>query len=212
MDGAVPSSFLSQYQGVRPLDDAAWKADGSPSAWQVYDPTLTAGKSALRQKIRLSAKPGNKFGNNTNAGPVVFDLVGRDVTTKEVMGLPSDEASLRARLLRGYAGHDTESDTPASRDAWMFQVTLGVLRDMPVSPATRAAAYRILTPLHGIRPLGQVKDPLGRTGQGVGMPVAGLEQQIIVDPKTGSLLTDQKPAPLPQIPTEQEPAPPKTAS
>jgi hypothetical protein len=66
---------------------------------------------------------------------------------------------------------------------------------MPVKPAVRAAAYQVLAGLDGVRSLGEVTDPLGRKGQGIARTenwVTGtFERQLIVDPETGVLLTDQ---------------------
>ncbi|MEK8171529.1 hypothetical protein NKH77_25245 [Streptomyces sp. M19] len=70
---------------------------------------------------------------------------------------------------------------------------------MPVTARVRAAAYRVIADLPGIRALGEVADPLGRRGLGFALPNPGdqpgygtVESQLIVDPDTGALLTDQQ--------------------
>jgi hypothetical protein len=185
------SWWVSKGLGARPAtpaDVAAWKADGSPSTWTTPGPGK---KSAGNIRLSTAARP--SFGNPINMGPLVFDLVGKNVTVKEIMSLPGTEAALRKRLLTGYHGHDTESNAPLGRDPWLFRVTADVLSDMPVSPATRAAAYQILAHIQSTRSLGRVTDPLGRTGEGVAFSDAsGLERQILVDTGTGQLLSDQQ--------------------
>jgi hypothetical protein len=188
------SWFTSQFMGTHPADEAAWRADGSPTHWRVSGALMKGQAAKGGPQVDLSTTGNPSSGNPINTGPLVFDLVGTNVSVRTVMDLPGDEAALRRRLLRGYAGHGTESNGPMGRDPWLFQVTINLLSAMPVSPATRAAAYKILAHLAGTRPLGQVKDALGRTGQGVAMADGpdGLERQIIVDTRTGLLLSDQE--------------------
>ncbi|MGI8329982.1 CU044_5270 family protein [Actinomadura scrupuli] len=193
------SRFVDQGLGAAPLtaaDKAAWQQDGSPASWQVTVGKPKAGNPKAVGRLLLESAPRKPFGGQTNLGDKVFDLAGRNVTVAELQALPADPAGLKRRILQGYAGHGTESSgDPMARDPWLFQVTTGLLREMPVKPAVRAAAYKILAGLKGVRSLGQVTDPLGRTGQGIGMretnALGTSERQIIVNPATGILLTDQ---------------------
>jgi len=194
------SWFVSKSLGAHPAtpaDEAAWKADGSPSTWQAEFkvPARPGSKPGAAKKLQLTTASKPSFGNPSNLGPYVFDLVGKNVTVKEVMALPSTEKALRDRLLQGYHGHDTESDLPMARDPWLFRVTADLLANMPVSPATRAAAYQILAHINGTRALGRITDPLGRSGEAVAFAesdATGLERQIVVDTGTGLLLSDQE--------------------
>lgn len=193
------SRFVDQGLGAGPLgaaDKAAWVQDGSPTSWQVTvsDPKANNKKGADR--LVLSSAARKPYGGPSNVGDKVFDLAGKNVTVAQLQALPGDRDGLQKRLLQGYAGHGTESGSdPMARDPWLFQVTAGLLEDMPVKPAVRAAAYKILAGLKGVRALGQVTDQQGRKGQGIGLSAnygAGMvERQIIVDPATGMLLTDQ---------------------
>ncbi len=81
-------------------------------------------------------------------------------------------------LLEGCEGYGTESGKLKDADSWLYQVTSGILRDMPVKPAVRAAAYEVLAGLDRVRSLGEVTEARGRTGQGRprrlrGCPIAG---------------------------------------
>ncbi|MEU4409064.1 hypothetical protein AB0F88_31505 [Streptosporangium sp. NPDC023963] len=63
---------------------------------------------------------------------------------------------------------------------------------LPVSPAVRASAYRILATMPTLRSLGRMKDPLGRTSEAFGyqavpgaMRKNALEHAWVIDPATG---------------------------
>ncbi|TYB42599.1 CU044_5270 family protein [Microbispora tritici] len=188
----VDSWWISQNLGTKPApgSEAAWKRDGSPTTWSVK----VAKRGATGKRV-IDSKAGKPFGNPINVGDKVADLAGKNVSFAELQTLPTTAAALKARLLQGYAGHGTESNDPQDADAWLFQVTSGLLSSMPVKPAVRAAAYQVLAGLDGVRSLGEVTDALGRKGQGIGRaenwPNGQYERQIIVDPQTGVLLTDQ---------------------
>ncbi|GAA4581506.1 hypothetical protein GCM10023194_12970 [Planotetraspora phitsanulokensis] len=187
----VDSWWVSQNLGTKPApgSEAAWKQDGSPTTWTVKVAKRGGGK------LLIDSKGGKPFGNPINVGDKIADLAGTNVSFAELQTLPTTAAALKARLMQGYAGHGTESDEPQDADAWLFQVTSGVLSDMPVKPAVRAAAYKVLAGLDGVRSLGEVTDALGRKGQGIGRaeswPNGQYERQLIIDPETGLLLTDQ---------------------
>ncbi|GAA1286839.1 hypothetical protein Psi02_53330 [Planotetraspora silvatica] len=188
----VDSWWVSQNLGTKPApgDEAAWKQDGSPTTWSVK-----VAKRGATGKLLIDSKAGKPFGNTINVGDKIVDLAGKNVSFAELQKLPTTAAALKARLMQGYAGHGTESDEPQDADAWLFQVTAGVLSDMPVKPAVRAAAYQVLAGLGDVRSLGEVTDALGRKGQGISRseswPNGQYERQLIVDPQTGVLLTDQ---------------------
>ena len=67
-----------------------------------------------------------------------------------------------------------------------------------MKPAVRAAAYRVIAGLPGIRSLGEVTDPLGREGVGFALPASDRpgygtgRSELIVDPATGALLADRE--------------------
>ncbi|AWS47526.1 CU044_5270 family protein [Streptosporangium sp. 'caverna'] len=190
------SWFVDQNLGTKPAPGAedAWKKDGSPTKWTV-DLLKPGAKGPTKVGLTIEAKAGKPFGNSINVGDKVFDLAGRNVSVAELQSLPTTAAALKRRLLKGYAGHGTESNDPQDADSWLYQVASGLLRDMPVKPAVRAAAYQVLAGLDGVRSLGEVTDPLGRKGQGVARTekwITGtFEHQLLVDPETGVLLTDQ---------------------
>ena len=117
-------------------------------------------------------------------------------TLRQLRRLPATAAGLKALLLRYFAAPGaTGGDLPASSTAWLWQAGTGMITDMPLSPAQRAAAYRMLAGLPGVRSLGRVTDPAGRHGTAVELTsrtdAAGTEASIlIVDPRTGIGLTE----------------------
>ncbi|GAA4225493.1 DNA-directed RNA polymerase specialized sigma24 family protein [Streptosporangium album] len=146
-----------------PEDEAAWKQAGSPAEIPVTVP----GKRGA--KLTLSTEPGDAQDGHAPLvdGDKVFWL-GRNVTMKDLRGLPSDPAGLKAWLLRSYEGHGTESSSdPMSSDAWLFAVTVGLFTDMPITPQVRGAAFQMLADLKTIKVVRDVTDAEGRTGTAV---------------------------------------------
>ncbi|MDP9864562.1 MULTISPECIES: CU044_5270 family protein [Streptosporangium] len=191
----------TQSLGARPAgpqDEAAWRQAGSPAEIPVTVP----GK--LRAKLALQTKPGKVEDGHAPLvdGDKVFWL-GRNVTMKDLRGLPSEPGDLKAWLLRSYSGHDTESDAPMSSDAWLFAVTVGLIMDMPVTPQVRGAAFRMLADLESIEVVGDVTDAEGRTGTAVAIEerteVKGdseedgaiLQRRLIFDEATGRALASE---------------------
>ncbi|MGV9349874.1 hypothetical protein ACWDSD_34870 [Streptomyces spiralis] len=69
----------------------------------------------------------------------------------------------------------------------MFEEGVHLVMDLPVSPQVRAAAYRMLAGLPGVRAAGRTRDPLDRPGQAVAIanPESGGgrgETRLIIDP------------------------------
>ncbi|GAA3241958.1 hypothetical protein GCM10020216_068250 [Nonomuraea helvata] len=66
----------------------------------------------------------------------------------------------------------------------------------PVSPQVRAASYRILADLPGVRSLGELTDPLGRKGQAFTRTGEGSEgvatSRIVIDPVSGLPLAKEE--------------------
>jgi hypothetical protein len=61
----------------------------------------------------------------------------------------------------------------------------GALLGGPVTPATRAALYRLLADQPGVQVFSGVTDPLGRTGVAIG---DGTGMYLLIDSRTGAML------------------------
>ncbi|TMR23949.1 hypothetical protein ETD86_06375 [Nonomuraea turkmeniaca] len=185
----------SQSLGARPAseeDRKAWEAAGSPEKVEVAEPgkrgSLALETETAPGKMRTSRSP-------LVDGDKVFWL-GRNVTMKDLRGLPSDPDDLKKWLLRSYEGHDTESSSPMASDVWLFKVSAGLITDMPVTPRVRGAAFRMLAELDTVKVVENLTDAEGRQGTAVSIEErvkggAVLENRLIFDESTGRALANE---------------------
>ncbi|MEU6792874.1 CU044_5270 family protein [Nonomuraea wenchangensis] len=172
-------------------DQRAWEAAGSPAEFEIKVP----GK---RGALTMPAAPGKVRTDHSPLvdGDKVFWL-GRNVTMKDLRGLPDEPEALRAWLLRSYEGHDTESDgVPMASDVWLFKVSAGLITDMPVTPQVRGAAFRMLAGLDTVEVTEDVTDAEGRTGTAVSIEErirggAVLRNRLVFDEATGRGLANE---------------------
>ncbi|MEU4507968.1 CU044_5270 family protein [Nonomuraea wenchangensis] len=180
--------------GAAPATEAdrqAWEAAGSPAEFEIKVP----GK---RGALTMPAAPGEVRTDHSPLvdGDKVFWL-GRNVTMKDLRGLPDEPEALRAWLLRSYEGHDTESDgVPMASDVWLFKVSAGLITDMPVTPKVRGAAFRMLAGLDTVEVTEDVTDAEGRTGTAVSVEErikggAVLRNRLVFDEATGRGLANE---------------------
>ncbi|MEV4004080.1 CU044_5270 family protein [Actinomadura sp. NPDC049753] len=184
-----------QELGAKPAtkaDEEAWRRAGSPTTFKIQVPVAPGAKGRLKGfTAKTTAGPRSINGSALVDGDKVFWL-GRNVTMKDLRALPSDPKRLKAELLRWYKGHDTESNRPMASDLWLYTVARGLVMDMPVKPAVRAAAFRMLAGLPAVRSLGKVTDPQGRTGNAIALdektPQGVIREQMIIDLASGTAL------------------------
>ena len=183
------SWFVSQSLGARPAsaaDAAAWQRDGSPTHWSV--PMY---KGNVKFRMKIASAQGKPFGGQTNSGDKVFAIGGKNVSMREVRALPATPAALKAELLQNFAAPGgSGGDLPINKNDWLWQVGTSMITAMPLSPNVRAADYRMLAALPGVKSLGSVRDAAGREGIGVASTSrtqAGGAQEslLIVNPATG---------------------------
>jgi len=198
-------TWLGRREWVRPAtqaDVAAWRRDGAPSSWcSGYTDTDPP------QPICLRTAPGTasvtRFGQGRFA-----------VTEQQRLGLGQlqrlshDPAALRAWLV-GVARHDLDpSASDAIIDMNVESELSGLLVDLPVPPAVRAAAFRALAGMPHVSTIGPTHDPLGRAGIGIRIALGGdaifvygdggagsaregkLTRTLIIDPRTSQVLAD----------------------
>ncbi|MEU4215213.1 hypothetical protein [Actinoplanes sp. NPDC026623] len=121
-----------------------------------------------------------------------FLLGGVPITAAELAALPGDPAGLRRWLVKRLK--DTGSQEP--RDYSLFWNGLHLVRDLPVPPRVRAAAYRMFADIDGVTFLGGVTDQRGRPGLAVAYARKGdtgavSQTRLIVDPRTGRALAQE---------------------
>ena len=186
------SWWISQNLGTKPTgpaDVTAWQQAGSPTSWKVPAP-----KPGSRGWLIIEAAGGKPSSSPSNSGSMIFSLGNHNVSMADLQRLPADPARLKARLITNFRNGGGGGDLPSTQDAWLFRVASDLL-EMPVRPGVRAAAYRLIAGLDGVRSLGRTVDVDGRVGNGVAIRMnnaAGLsEDRIIIEPSTGLPLAEE---------------------
>lgn len=211
---------ISRQLGARPAtpaDAAAWRAAGSPATWR-------SGLPAARNGGWLAGYPlpwvGSLAASTTAAPPTASGQVS-DGTVGFVEGdlpglkaaqfaaMPATTRGIATVLRRYYrklkfcARHPANCST---QDQIIWSEAVMLLGD-PISAQARAATLRVMAALPGVRLLGLVTDPLGRTGYAL---AGGQEYPnpdpahfnplnvIIIDPRTGSVLATEELGPMPR--------------
>ncbi|MGV9771610.1 hypothetical protein [Streptosporangium sp. NPDC003464] len=148
--------------GVRPksaADERAWRRDGSPTTWTRTANGMTASLSTKPDKGMVILDKGAK-----GAPLIGFDLVDRMLSYEQAQALPTDPAGLKAWIDK--ASRDPNAHVSDDfRESYVRGQLVGILSEAPVKEV-RAAAYEALPTMPGVRSLGKVEDPRGRTGQG----------------------------------------------
>ncbi|WP_327105836.1 CU044_5270 family protein [Nonomuraea glycinis] len=176
-------------------DAEVWRAAGSPQRMESRCEHARVYKNGKlmppRPCLEVDVKPQEAEVIQMSGGLEGFlkSRSGLDVST-----LPDDPALLRERLLAWTRGGGLSG--PIEGDADQLWAAAGVVLfqpEGPLSPTVRAAVYRMLADLPGVRLLGQVTDPKGRQGQAFTRTADGPDSgmgtsRIILDPETGQSL------------------------
>ncbi|MFF5204581.1 hypothetical protein [Streptosporangium sp. NPDC000396] len=184
-DGKTWAGF--RELGARPkstADEEAWRRDGSPSSWKE-----TADGSTLPR--HFSIEPGKGSVGPVKYG-VGFHLAGRSPSYEQIQALPADPAKLKALMERAAQDAKVPDDV---RDGYVAEVMISLLHTVPAPKEVRAAAYRTLPTMSGVRALGKVKDSQGRTGEGFSIDLQekgkfAVTKLVIVDTATMQLLAE----------------------
>jgi hypothetical protein len=160
-----PTRHYQQWIGGAPAsaaDRAAWQRAGSPSSWPI-DPPATCPPRPDNDPRRYTAGSGPARVVVTKPGVSTFRIADADLTATQVANLPTDPARLKDWAVRSIRGaHPIR--TYAELNKALFDAMLNLLYQSPSTPAVRAAGYRLLADLPGLRDRGVVTDPLGRAG------------------------------------------------
>lgn len=171
--------------GVRPraaADEKAWRAAGSPTTWTI---DADGGKDLV-----LSTRPGAGELNKDTRPPRYLEDVGQ-LSLEQVRQLPADQQALRAWVTSRIQQRMGFSPGSADGDRLIFSLLGRMLLDTPAEPKVRAAAFRILADLPGVRGLGTVRDESGRSGQGVEFANGTYTERLIIDTATHLILADK---------------------
>ncbi|MEU8145738.1 CU044_5270 family protein [Nonomuraea sp. NPDC048901] len=140
--------------GARPksaADEKAWRRDGSPSR---LSRPAGDGPVTLDTKVDKGRLIAPK-----RSSP--FYLAEQKLSYEEVQKLPADPSGLKAWLTKAVRVARAPEDAV---DSGVAAALLTLLRDLPAPKEVRAAAYRALLTMPGVRSRGTAKDALGRTG------------------------------------------------
>jgi hypothetical protein len=188
--GRQPNRVRFQDLGMTPLtpaDAAAWRAAGSPEKVMVGKP-LPNGELGPGSPVSTSAGSAEI---SSFAGADVYAFGSTNVSVRDLERLPTDPSALRAALLKHFDGGG--SDMPTDREQWLLKVASSLITGIPVSGPVRAAAFRLIATMPGVRSLGNVTDQRGRAGQGFAFTLAGdsIEQRFVIDSATGRALGEE---------------------
>ncbi|HUD36369.1 MAG TPA: hypothetical protein VMR14_05700 [Streptosporangiaceae bacterium] len=143
----------------------AWVRAGSPTRWRVNQEFGLAnplGPSAS-EHYDVAVGSGRLFALDSSSGTQEFPIGDTFLSYRQLMNLPASPRLLRKLLLRGY-----QPGPLGGVSSYLFQTAPTVL-DLPVTPAVRAALYRMLAELRGVRSAGQVTDVAGQRGPAVSL-------------------------------------------
>ncbi|WP_353946819.1 CU044_5270 family protein [Streptomyces sp. HUAS MG91] len=189
-DSLLVSGLNSTVEPRTAADKARWREAGSPGT---VEAAASLREDGPRRAYTLGT--GRPTVDRTALGDRIYALGPRNVTYKELRQLPTETPALRQLLERLHA-QDGTAGQGSGRAAWLLRVAADLVT-MPVEPGVRAAAYRVMADLPGVRLSDGVSDPLGRKGVGVTFPVTNrtplgtVRERLVVDPSTGELLADE---------------------
>jgi hypothetical protein len=148
-----------------PADAAAWRRAGSPTSWIAW----------FDRTVRITMAPGRQY----FAGPRNLTVARPNYAT-----LPTSPARLKAYIL----AHEAELGNTGTQSEVLYEDAFTFMNAQS-PPAVRAAAYRVLASVPGIRMEPNVQDPAGQSGTALWLrqtgPALGL---TIVDPATSTPL------------------------
>ncbi|MEV0591742.1 CU044_5270 family protein [Nonomuraea cavernae] len=159
-------------EGIKPAtsqDEAAWRADGSPTSW-TYDDYVE------------QAEPDEQRTFSTEDWDFRIVAAGKALT--KMSELPDTPEGLKALF-----GTD---------DRTTLDTTVRLLVFAPVTSETRAAAYRLLASMPGVAAVGQTTDVLGRAGEAIEYEsgefaphdqVGATRTRLVIDPVSGRPLS-----------------------
>ncbi|MBQ0905442.1 CU044_5270 family protein [Micromonospora sp. U21] len=168
--------------GIRPYsaaDEQAWRAAGSPTEW-----TLDTDSP---NKLVLSTRPGEGTLTRDTEAPRYLEDLGQ-LSLEQVRQLPDEQGALRVWVTSRIQKEMGVAAGSTASNQLLFGFLSRMLLDTPAPPKVRAAAFRILADIPGVRSLGTVKDESGRSGQGVEHSDNSTTVRLIVDPSTHRLL------------------------
>ncbi|WP_433372876.1 hypothetical protein [Streptosporangium sp. CA-115845] len=185
----LPKVAERRLIGIKPVtaaDLAKWRRAGSPELCEGGEDC--AGGFLRPGQTEYVPSSGQK------AKYLRGGLLGADLNMLEFMRLPDDPVALRSELLGSWSAFPARTiwagEKPVTgekpvmtRDEWLWAVGTGILDEAPISPAVRAALYRMLADVPGARVLAD-----GRTVTVARAFQNGfIDSHVVIDRATGEL-------------------------
>ena len=204
--------LISQELGTVPAtsaDATAWRAAGSPTTWrsgQSGDLTESSPWTRPLYATTAASPPSATWTvSDGTVGYVEGDLAG--LKAAQFRHMPTSPGGVAAVLRHYYiaTGCARHPSSCSPEDQFTWTDALFLLQD-PVSARVRSATLKVMASLPGVRLLGPVTDPLGRSGYALatdsllpgGTAFYHPVHAVIIDPRTGSLLATEDIAPVPR--------------
>ncbi|WP_067814605.1 CU044_5270 family protein [Actinomadura kijaniata] len=173
--------------GVRPAtpaDTAAWRRDGSPQRWPAE--SIETGWGGPKH-LTIKPQPGLLVRRKETPR---FGVCDKEMTFAQVAALPDEPTALRAALHKAMLNGDDGPVPPGSQQSFLTSCTAHLLFQQPVRPRTRAAAYRLLATMPGVKVLGRTVDQMKRPGIALVIDEGrtGQDTRFVIDTKTSSIL------------------------
>ncbi|GAA2441323.1 CU044_5270 family protein [Streptomyces macrosporus] len=164
-----------------PADEEAWRADGSPKEWDLTPPDAPDGA----EREIVTHKGEGLIDADAPGGIADSGRMG-DFDTAELPTLSTEPEKLRTQLTALVDRH--YNGPPRIMAELLLRTTVHLAFDMPATPRQRAAAYRLLATLPGVRDLGETETRDGRTGKAVAIEsrTGDDEERLFFDPATGA--------------------------
>ncbi len=196
--------FVSRWAGAEPLTDrdkAAWRAAGSPTSWPIEPPP---GCPPDPGNVYTAEPGGHERVVRRKPDAQLFMVEGGEsLTAEQVRALPSDPDALRTWLLDIIDRHNLPRANAVQIGESLFGAVVTLMLNLPITPAVRGAAFRVLAGVPGIKSHGAVTDAKGRSGVAVSVenndtieerradPGGPREVTLLLDPNTGAVLGRQ---------------------
>jgi hypothetical protein len=169
----------------------AWLSEARPGiARTVAGPTAFPSARARAAWVRAGRpalpvlQPG---GGSRPLGATRYMLGNESLTTAQMLAFDETGAQLYQRLR-----HGVQPFQGPSVDGEVFSQITDALREQPAPPRLRAALYRALAYVPGIRLLGPAHDRLGRAAIAVARTEQGTRTELLFDPGTSELLAERE--------------------
>ncbi len=176
------------YTGFVHSTTESWVAlDGSYRSVTHWNPPPTFYTARDEQLWMADGSPPleDKVEVNTGGPGPMYPFGSGTLTLQQVLDLPTDQAALEAKIREAAR---SAGPSPA-QETW---VIFKDLANAPLSPEARAALFRVVAAdVPDVSYLGSVIDPTGRSGVGVAWNGEGSRDEVIFDPDTGALLSEQ---------------------